>query len=120
MIETPLCDRLERDSLDSNDLRAWKRLACRLEAEGEVWRREREWANTHRDALMGILHGIYALLWPEDVDTPKGRMTFAPPDDPMYRDSYRLLSERIRAIPEEVKKAKQRNTVFPIGSSDGR
>lgn len=32
-VATPNCDRLEGDSLDSNDLRAWKRLASALERE---------------------------------------------------------------------------------------
>lgn len=64
---------------------------------------ERDVARAHRNALANILTAIHAQLSPPDVSLPDGRvMRF---HDPNAVQTLHVLSERIRAIPDELARA---------------
>lgn len=81
--------------------------AQRLERQTDAERYRAQRAEAHRDALVSILSGIHALLLPGDFEGHDGKVyRFDPPDDKgLYKECYRALGERIRAIPEELDKA---------------
>ena len=82
------------------------------EREVEVLTAERDMARAHRDRLADILTRIYACLAPPDV-TVDGRVwSYVGPDMP---EMLRMLSERIRAIPDELAAAVPGSDVPPKG-----
>ena len=78
-----------------------------LERHCEVLYHERTRAEAKADRIFAILMGIHHLLCPKDVEVGGITYRFVPPEDPMYRDAYRLLSESIREIPDKISKVSE-------------
>ena len=72
----------------------------RLEFENLVLRQERDKARAEKDRAIQILSGVHALLYPKHVTNPAGqvfRFNFPNP-----HDLLQALSDRIRAIPDQL------------------
>lgn len=74
----------------------------RLQRQCEVLRAERDHARACRDNGVKILVGIHALLYPAPFTTPDGRTMVFRPKDPDPHAVLQQLSDRIRAIPDEI------------------
>jgi hypothetical protein len=66
----------------------------------EILRAERDHARTMYENAIGILSGIYALLYPPTVKAEDGK-TYAF-RSPHLHEQMQALSDRIRAIPDEI------------------
>ncbi len=76
----------------------------RLEREAEVRYYEREQARARVDIAVKLLTGIHSLLYPAPITTEDGRTMVFRPKDPDPHEVLQELSDRIRAIPEELEK----------------
>ena len=75
---------------------------CRLHAENEALRYERDQARAHHMGAVSVLTGIHNLLYPPVFTTPDGiKMAFRPKKlDP--HEILQELSDRIRAVPDQI------------------
>lgn len=76
----------------------------RLNLEAEVRYYEREQARARVDIAVKLLTGIHSLLYPAPITTEDGRTMVFRPKDPDPHEVLQELSDRIRAIPEELEK----------------
>ena len=77
-------------------LRAW--------LQREVLRAERDHARACLANAVKLLTGIHALLYPAPVTTDDGRTMVFRPKDPDPHEVLQALSDRIRALPDELAK----------------
>ena len=76
----------------------------RLNREAEVRYYEREQARAKVDIAVRLLTGIHSLLYPAPVTTADGRtMVFRPKSEDQH-EILQELSDRIRALPDELAK----------------
>ena len=75
-------------------LRAW--------FEREVLRAERDHARATIDNAVRLLTGIHALMYPAPVTTADGRTMVFRPNHPDPHIILQELSDRIRALPDEI------------------
>lgn len=68
----------------------------------EVLRAERDHARACRDNGVKILSGIHSMLCPKPFATPDGRTMVFRPKNPDPHEVLQELSDRIRAIPDEM------------------
>lgn len=73
-----------------------------LRAEVERLRVEREHWHKSFEHVSRILSGIHALMYPEPFTLSDGRTVVFRPKDPGPHEILQALSDRIRAIPDEV------------------
>lgn len=76
----------------------------RLNREAEVRCYEREQARARVETAVKLLTGIHALLYPAPIKTEDGRTMVFRPKDPDPHEVLQELSDRIRALPDEVAK----------------
>lgn len=81
----------------------------RLEREAEVRYYEREQARARVDAAVKLLTGIHSLLYPAPVNTADGRTMVFRPSSPDPHEVLQELSDRIRALPDELAKLERPN-----------
>lgn len=74
----------------------------KLRAEVEMLRVERERWYTSFEHVSRILSGIHALMYPAPFTLSDGRTVVFRPKDPGPHEILQALSDRIRAIPDEV------------------
>lgn len=79
-------------------------LTARLQREVEVLRAERDQARASVDHAVQLLTGIHALLYPSPITTPDGHTLVFRPKDPDPHEVLQALSDRIRAVPDELAK----------------
>ena len=79
-------------------------IEARQERTIEVLRAERDHARARVDSAVRLLTGIHSLLYPASVTTPDGRTFVFRPKDPDPHEVLQELSDRIRALPDEVAK----------------
>jgi len=77
------------------ELERLKQLVERLEI-------ERNHARAQFDGAVNLLCGIHALTYPAPVTTPDGRTWVLRPTDPDPHEILQELSDRIRALPDEL------------------
>jgi len=63
---------------------------------------ERDHARAHYESAVRLLNGIHALLYPPSIKTPDGRTMVFRPKDPDPHQVLQALSDRIRALPDEL------------------
>ena len=68
----------------------------------EVLRHERDHARAQVCNAVKLLTGIHALLYPAPIRTEDGRTMVFRPQDPDRRVVLQELSDRIRALPEQM------------------
>lgn len=56
--------------------------------------------------MVELMHGIHALLYPSPVRLDDGRTFVFRPNDPNPHEILQSLSDRIRALPDELAKIK--------------
>lgn len=76
----------------------------RLHRQSEVLRAERDHARACYDATVKLLVGIHALLYPAPTTLPDGRVMVFRPKSLDPHDVLQELSDRIRALPDELEK----------------
>ena len=76
----------------------------RLNREAEVRYYEREQARARVDSAVKLLVGIHSLLYPAPITTADGRTMVFRPEDPDPHTVLQELSDRIRALPDELAK----------------
>jgi hypothetical protein len=76
-----------------------------LERQVEVLRAERDHARAKCERAVRLLTGIHALLYPAPIKTPDGRTLVFRPKDPDPHEVLQELSDRIRALPDEIARA---------------
>ena len=74
----------------------------RLQRERDVYRAERDHARARVDNAVKLLTGIHALLYPAPIKTDDGRTMVFRPTDPDPHTILQELSDRIRALPDEL------------------
>jgi hypothetical protein len=74
----------------------------RLRRQVEVLLAERDMARARVDRCVAILTGIHSLLYPPPTRLPDGRVFVFRPTDPNPHEVLQALSDRIRAIPDEL------------------
>lgn len=72
--------------------------------EAEVLRGERDQARARVDYAVKLLTGVHALLYPAPVTTADGRTMVFRPTNPDPHEVLQELSDRIRALPDEMEK----------------
>jgi hypothetical protein len=77
----------------------------RLERQVEMLRAERDHARAKCECAVHLLTGIHALLYPAPIKTPDGRTLVFRPKDPDPHEVLQELSDRIRALPDEIARA---------------
>lgn len=70
--------------------------------ERELLRHELDIAKRRADRAMSLLNGIHALMYPAPIKTDDGRLMVFRPKDPDPHVVLQELSDRIRALPEEM------------------
>lgn len=73
--------------------------------EREVLRHERDRDRAQVDNAVKLLTGIHALLYPDPIKIQAGRTVVFRPSNPDLHEVLQELSERIRALPDELAKA---------------
>lgn len=68
----------------------------------EVLRAERDHERAKVESAVRLLTGIHALLYPAPIKTPDGRTMVFRPKDPDPHQVLQELSDRIRALPDEI------------------
>jgi len=81
----------------------------RLNREAEVRYYEREQARARVDSAVKLLTGIHSLLYPAPIKTEDGRTMVFRPKDPDPHTILQELSDRIRALPDELAKMERPN-----------
>lgn len=82
-------------------LRAW--------LQREVLRAERDHTRACLDNAVKLLAGIHALLYPAPITTEDGSTMVFRPKDPNPHDVLQALSDRIRALPDELARIERPN-----------
>ncbi len=72
--------------------------------EAEVLRGERDQARARVDYAVKLLTGVHALLYPKPVTTADGRTMVFRPTNPDPHEVLQELSDRIRALPDQLEK----------------
>jgi hypothetical protein len=84
------------------------RFAALVEAQQErtieVLRGERDHARARVDSAVRLLTGIHSLLYPAPIKTADGRAMVFRPTNPDPHEVLQELSDRIRALPDELAK----------------
>ena len=70
--------------------------------EREVLRNERDHARAQANNAVKLLTSIHALLYPDPIKMTDGRTMVFRPSDPDPHTLLQELSERIRALPEQM------------------
>lgn len=83
----------------------------RLNREAEVRYYEREQARARVETAVKLLTGIHALLYPAPIKTEDGRTMVFRPNDPDPHTILQELSDRIRALPDELAKLERPNVI---------
>jgi len=73
-----------------------------LQRENAVLRAERDHARASVDNAVKLLTGIHSCMYPSAVKMEDGRLMVFRPDNP--HEYLQALSDRIRAIPDELAK----------------
>ncbi len=76
----------------------------RLQRENDVLRAERDHALACLDHAGKLIGGIHALMYPAPFTAPDGRTMVFRPKDPDPHTILQWLSDRIRALPDELAK----------------
>ena len=74
----------------------------RLQRHNEILRAERDNARARVDSSVTLLTGILALLYPPPIKMPDGTTRAFRPKDPDPHEVLQELSDRIRALPDEL------------------
>lgn len=69
----------------------------------ERLRAERDYARARLDSAVALLVGIHALLYPPPITVADGRTMVFRPIDPDPHKVLQELSDRIRALPDEIR-----------------
>ena len=77
----------------------------RADRQIEVLRGERDHSRAQMNHAVKMLFGIHALLYPAPVQTADGRTMVFRPKDPDPHEILQELSDRIRALPDEIERA---------------
>lgn len=70
----------------------------------EILRIERDHARARFDHSIKLLVGIHSLLYPAPLNMEDGRIMVFRPKDPDPHEVLQALSDRIRALPDEIEK----------------
>lgn len=70
----------------------------------EILRIERDHAHAKFDYSIKLLTGIHSLLYPAPLKMEDGRTLVFRPKDPSPHEVLQALSDRIRALPDEISK----------------
>lgn len=81
----------------------------RLNREVEVFYHERQHARACLDNAVRLLSGIHALLYPAPITAEDGRTRVFRPKDPDPHEVLQALSDRIRALPDELARIERPN-----------
>ena len=73
-----------------------------LKRRREMLLAERDHARARYESAVRLLTGIHALLYPPPLNTPDGRTMVFRPKDPDPHQVLQVLSDRIRALPDEL------------------
>ena len=76
----------------------------RLQRENEVLRAERDHERACRDHAVKLVTGIHSLMYPAPFTMADGRTMVFRPKDPDPHTVLQELSDRIRALPDEMAK----------------
>lgn len=79
----------------------------------EVLRAERDHQRACLDSAMKMLTGIHALLYPAPITTTDGRMMVFRPKNLDPYEVLQELSDRIRALPDELERLRAERTPQP-------
>ena len=74
----------------------------KLKRECEYLRIERDHARIMHQRYLGLLTGIYNLLYPPPITLPDGKVMAFRPNDLDPHEALQELSDRIRALPDEI------------------
>lgn len=77
----------------------------KLQRKVEVLLAERDQARAQFDHAVKLLIGIHSLLYPAPITTPDGRTMVFRPKSPDPHEVLQALSDRIRALPDEIARA---------------
>jgi hypothetical protein len=77
----------------------------RADRQIEVLRGERDHQRARVESAVKLLTGIHTLLYPAPVKTADGRTMVFRPKDPDPHEILQELSDRIRALPDEIERA---------------
>lgn len=80
---------------------AWK-LVDQYKRAAEVYAAKCDHAKACYDRAVRVLTGIHALLYPKTISTSDGRTMVFRPKDPDPHQVLQELSDRIRALPDEL------------------
>lgn len=81
----------------------------RLNQETEIYRYELERSRAQMDSAVKLLSGIHALLYPSPIETNDGKTMVFRPNELDPHEVLQELSDRIRALPDELRKLKRPN-----------
>jgi len=82
----------------------------------DVLRAERDQARARVDTAVRLLTGVHSLLYPAPITTADGRTMVFRPTDPDPHEVLQALSDRIRALPDELERLRAvalDGSVFP-------
>jgi len=88
-------DEISADTLSEN---------AHLKRMVEILRIERDQARARFDHSIKLLVGIHSLLYPAPLNMEDGRIIVFRPKDPDPHEALQALSDRIRALPDEIEK----------------
>lgn len=95
---------------EAEDFIHWVNLRVR---ENEVFRAERDHARAQFDNAARLLTGIHALLYPPQLILQDGRTLAFRPTNPDPHEVLQALSDRIRALPDELEKLRAASATQP-------
>lgn len=86
----------------------------RLQRQVEVLHAERNHARARLDRAVKLLTGVHLLLYPAPFKLADGRTVVFRPKNPDPHEVLQELSDRIRALPDELEKLRAQSTPEPI------
>jgi hypothetical protein len=90
----------------------------RLNRETEVFYHERQHARACLDNAVRLLSGIHALLYPAAITAEDGRTMVFRPKDQDPHEVLQALSNRIRALPDELARIERHSDRLPGSAAD--
>lgn len=85
--------------------------------EAEVFRAERDHARAQYEQAVRLLVGVHSLLYPPATALADGRTRVFRPTDPDPHEVLQALSDRIRALPDELEKLRAPSTTQPADAA---
>lgn len=77
----------------------------------KVLRAERDHARAQFEEAIKLLTGIHSLMYPAPTALPDGRVMVFRPTSPDPHDVLQALSDRIRALPDELEKLRAASVI---------